>query len=46
MVNPNQGTTGTKEIHKLNIPEGIGDIQNLIHESSTVLTKDSVLLEM
>lgn len=51
MVNPNQGTVSTKEIHKINIPEGIGDIQNLIPEGingviSTVLSKERVLLEM
>ena len=46
MANPNEGTVSTFPISKLNIPEGIGDIQNLIPESSTVLTKDRVLLEM
>ena len=46
MVNPNEGTVSTFPISKLNIPEGIGDIQNLIPESSTVLSKDRVLLEM
>ena len=51
MVNPNQGTKSTKEIAKINIPEGIGDVQNLIPEglngvTSTVLSKDRVGLEL
>ena len=46
MVNPNDGTVSTEEISKLNIPEGIGDVQNLVPEESHVLSKDRVLLEM
>lgn len=51
MVNPNKGTKSTKEISKLDIPEGIGDVQNLIPEGvngvkSTVLSKDRVGLEL
>ena len=46
MANPNQGTKSTKEISKLNIPEGIGDVTNLVPESSTVLSKERVLLEL
>lgn len=46
MTNPNQGTVSTKEISKLNIPEGIGDIQNLVPEISHVLSKERVGLEM
>ena len=42
----NSGTKGTKEIHKDNIPEGIGDIQNLVPESSNVLSKDRIGLEL
>ena len=47
----NDGTVSTTEISKLDIPEGIGDIQNLIPQgqngvTSTVLTKDRVLLEL
>ena len=50
MTNPNQGTKSTKEIAKINIPEGIGDIQNLIPEGlnkvkSTVPSKGRVGLE-
>ena len=46
MVNPNKGTKSTKEIAKINIPEGIGDVQNLVPESSTVLSKERVGLEL
>ena len=51
MANPNKGTKSTKDISKLDIPDGIGDIQNLIPEGvngvvSTVLSKDRVLLEL
>ncbi len=46
MTNPNQGTKSTKEISKLDIPEGIGDVQNLVPESSTVLSKERVGLEL
>ena len=51
VTNPNKGTKSTKEIAKLNIPEGIGDIQNLVPEGingvvSTVLSKDRVGLEL
>ena len=46
MTNPNKGTKSTKEIAKINIPEGIGDIQNLVPESSTVLSKERVGLEL
>ena len=51
MTNPNEGTVSTFPISKLNIPDGIGDIQNLIPEGingviSTVLSKERVLLEM
>ena len=47
----NDGTVSTTEISKLDIPEGIGDIQNLIPQGingviSTVLTKERVLLEL
>ena len=45
------GTVSTKEISKTDIPEGIGDIQNLIPEglngvTSTVLSKERVGLEL
>ena len=51
MANPNQGTKGTADISKLDIPEGIKDIQNLIPEGingvvSTVPSKDRALLEL
>lgn len=46
MTNPNEGTVSTKEISKTNIPEGIGDIQNLVPEESHVLSKDRVGLEL
>ena len=51
MANPNQGTVSTKDISKLDIPDGIGDVQNLIPEGqngvvSTVLSKERVLLEL
>ena len=51
MANPNKGTVSTKDISKTDIPEGIGDIQNLIPEGlngvvSTVPSKDRVLLEL
>lgn len=51
MTNPNKGTKSTKEISKLDIPAGIGDIQNLIPEGvngvkSIVLSKERVGLEM
>ena len=49
--NPNEGTVSTKGISKTDIPEGIGDVQNLIPEglngvTSTVLSKERVGLEM
>jgi len=46
MTNPNQGTKGTADISKLDIPEGIGDIQNLVPETSNVLSKERVGLEL
>ena len=51
MANPNKGTKSTKDISKLDIPEGIGDIQNLIPEGvngviSTIPSKDRVELEL
>ena len=46
MVNPNQGTKSTKEIAKINIPSGIGDVQNLVPEESHVLSKERVGLEL
>ncbi len=46
MTNQNQGTKSTKEIAKINIPAGIGDVQNLVPESSTVLSKERVGLEL
>ena len=51
MANPNEGTKGTADIHKLDIPAGIGDTQNLIPEGingvkSTVLSKERVGLEL
>ena len=46
MTNPNQGTKSTKEIAKINIPEGIGDVQNLVPEESHVLSKERVGLEL
>lgn len=46
MTNPNEGTKGTADIHKLDIPAGIGDIQNLVPEISHVLSKERVGLEM
>ena len=47
MTNPNKGTKSTKEIAKINIPDGIGDTQNLVFEDfSTVLSKDRVGLEL
>jgi len=42
MTNPNQGTKGTKDISKLDIPSGIGDVQNLVPEESHVLSKERV----
>ena len=47
----NDGTVSTTEISKLDIPEGIGDTQNLIPQgingvTSTVLTKERALLEL
>ena len=45
-VNPNKGTKSTKEISKLNIPAGIGDTTNLVPESSTILSKNRVGLEL
>jgi len=44
--NPNKGTKSTKEISKLDIPDGIGDTQNLVPESSTVLSKQRKGLEL
>ena len=41
-----QGTVSTRTISKLDIPAGIGDIQNLVPESSTVLIKNRVGLEL
>ena len=51
MANHNKGTVSTKDISKTDIPEGIGDIQNLIPEGingviSTVPSKERVLLEL
>lgn len=51
LPNPNKGTVSTKEISKLTIPEGIGDVQNLIPQGinglkSTVLIKNRVGLEL
>ena len=46
MTNPNKGTKSTKEIAKINIPSGIGDIQNLVPEESHVLSKERVGLEL
>ena len=51
MAGANDGTVSTTEISKQDIPEGIGDTQNLIPEgingvTSTVLSKDRVLLEL
>jgi len=46
MANPNQGTKGTKDISKLDIPDGIGDTQNLVPESSNVLSKERGGLEL
>ena len=51
MANPNAGTKGTADIHKDDLPEGIGDIQNLVPEGlngvvSTVLSKERVGLEL
>ncbi len=47
MTNPNQGTKGTKDISKLDIPAGIGDTQNLVFEDySNVLSKERVGLEL
>ena len=46
MVNPNKGTKSTKEIAKINLPEGIGDTQNLVPEESKVLSKERVGLEL
>jgi len=46
-TNPNKGTKGTKEISKLDIPSGIGDVQNLVPEDySNVLSKERVGLEL
>lgn len=47
----NDGTVSTTEISKLDIPEGIGDVQSLVPEGqnglkSTVLSKERVLLEL
>ena len=51
MTNPNEGTKGTADINKLDIPDGIGDTQNLVPEGlngvkSTVPSKDRVGLEL
>ena len=46
MANPNQGTKSTKDISKTDIPEGIGDVQNLVPEVSHILSKERVLLEL
>ncbi len=46
MTNPNKGTKSTKEIAKINIPAGIGDVQNLVPEESHVLSKERVGLEL
>ena len=46
MTNPNEGTKSTKEIAKINIPDGIGDVQNLVPEESNVLSKERVGLEL
>ena len=51
MAGANQGTVSTKTISKTDIPDGIGDTQNLVPEglngvSSTVLSKERVGLEM
>ena len=45
-INWNEGTASTKEISKTDIPEGIGDTTNLVPESSTVLSKSRVGLEL
>lgn len=44
--NPNRGTKSTKEISKLTIPAGIGDVMNLVPEESHVLSKLRVGLEL
>ena len=46
MTNPNAGTKSTKEISKLNIPDGIGDVQNLVPSESKVLSKCRVGLDL
>ena len=51
MVGVNAGTVTTTQISKLDIPAGIGDVQNLIPEGqngikTTVLSKERALLEM
>lgn len=51
MVGANQGTVSTKTISKTDIPEGIGDTQNLIPEgvngvTSTVLSKERAGLDL
>jgi len=38
----NTGTSGTKEISKEYGNDGVGDVTNLIPESSTVLSKERV----
>ena len=43
---PNRGTVSTKEISKLSIPSGIGDTMNLVPETSHVLSKCRVGLEL
>ena len=47
MTNPNKGTKSTKEIAKINIPDGIGDTQNLVFQDySNVLSRQRIGLEM
>ncbi len=51
MVNPNQGTKGTKEIATIIAEENIGNVQSLVPEglngvTSTILSKDRVGLEL
>ena len=46
MTNPNQGTKSTKEISKLIAEQDIGQVLSNVPESSTVLSKERVGLEL
>jgi len=46
MVNPNKGTKGTKEISILIAEENIGQVLSNVPDSSTILSKNRVGLEL